>query len=677
MDRGRDRVIDTALRASLAAFDDAALAIIANPGLVRRAHRDVEEGKLRLVSAGDGRAAVEADGELVTVDTSGPRTADCTCKSVAVCRHRIAAVLFLRQPAEAAAAQDHAGGGADGIVAALDLAALERWSGKAGWRAALELMDAATRVELSTNAVAVSFAELEEPVRIPRGQGFDGIVSKAARTRAKAYHAAAVLAARRHFGAAWPETVGDDGDGAADAVEVDRAFLDRVAASLCEVVTLGFTLAPLPLEESLFELSVSSRADSLPRLAAMLRSIAAQVRLRRQRALGFDPDRMLELAATAFALTRALACREPERLTGLAGKVRRDFAPAAPLHLIGCGGERWRTDAGARGVTAWFLEPATGRWLSTTLARGAGQDPAFRPAEAWRVQPMWQSEPLAVLAHARIALEGARRSIDDRLSAHASARATIGTRDMRPDPAGRGVVREWRDLRVAWLRQTGLGLDAVETPVGCLLAPTVIALPYFDDLAQQLVWPVRDTAGAWLALTLDHEEPMAAAIDALEANVRSDWQGMVLVRLTRVGDALGVCPVTLFGNGEAIDLTLWHRSDSHRPDAGAAYLQDWLARLRGNGRRRFVRVPRSGTDAVLATAWRQILDCAETGPALAQSLRDGAGRGIAVHGQRLDNHGLTTLGALMRRAVNPAGMLAAAYGLLVARQQRCGAPLLR
>ncbi len=710
MGRGRDRVIDAALRASLAAFDDAALATLANPGLVRRAHRDVAEGKLRLISTGDGRAAVEADGQLVTLDTRGPRAADCACKSVAVCRHRIAAVLLLRNVEEVAASDGDANGEAEKIVAALDMAALERWSGKANWRAALELMDAATHVEPSANAVAVGFAGLDEPVRILRGQGFDGIVSKVAKTRAKAYHAAAVLAARRHFGSGPPETAADDRDAAPDVVEVDRTFLDRVAASLCEVAALGFNLAPLPLEESLFELSVSSRADSLPRLAAMLRAIAVQVKLRRQRAISFDPDRMLELAATAFALTRALAGGDPERQTGLkhdasgwnqpdascpveprspvganemrynrtsshsalVGKGRRDFALATPLHLIGCGGERWNTDTGARGVTAWFIEPETGRWLSTTLARGAGQDSSFKPAVAWRVQPMWQAEPLAVLAHARIALEGARRSIDDRLSAAASARATIGARDVRPDPAWPGVVREWRDLRAVWLRQTGLGLEAVETPIACLLLPTAIALPYFDDLGQQLVWPVRDVAGEWLALTLDHEESMAAAIEALEENVRSGWQGMVLVRLMRAGDALVARPVTLFGTGAAIDLTLWQRRGSRPAVRGVGIVQDYLARLWGNGGRRFARVPRDATDAVLAAAWRQLLDCAETGPALVQSLR-----GRAAHAERLDSHGLPALAGLMNRAGNAAGMLAAAYGLLVARQQRCKAPLLR
>lgn len=659
-------MIDAALRGSLAPFDDAALAALASPGLVRRARRDIEEGKLRLVSTGEGAAAVEADGQLVTLDSRGPRAADCACKSVAVCRHRIAAVLFLRSLEEATAGEQPAGVEPEDIVTTLDPAALERWAGKANWRAALELLNAATQVEPSANAVAVSFAELEEPVRILRGQGFDGIVSKAAKARAKAYHTAAVLAARNHFGAAPPEAAGEEEDARPGVVEVDRAFLDRVAASLGEVAMLGFNLAPLPIEESLFELSVSSRADSLSRLSAMLRAISAQVRLRRQRALRFDPDRMLELAATAFALTRALAGADPERRTGLAGKVRRDFASAAPFSLIGCGGERWSTDTGARGVTAWFVEPETGRWLSTTLARRAGQDPAFVPAAAWRMQPLWQAEPLAVLAHARIEVEGGRRSADDRLSAPASARATIAAREVRPDPSLPGIVRQWRELRGAWLRQAGLGLEASRAPVACLLAPAGIALPYFDDLAQQLVWPVRDTAGEWLALTLDHEEPAAAAIDALEANVRRGWQGMVLVRLMRAGGALEVHPVTLFGAGETIDLTFWQRPYCVVPK-----------QLRRNGDRHFTRLPRGGTDAVLAAAWRQLLDCAEAGRVVGQSMHGGPNSGIAAHADRLDNHGLPALAELMRQTGNAAGMLAAAYGLLVARQQRCGVPLLR
>jgi len=696
MDRGRDRVIDAALRASLVAFDDAALATLANVGLVRRAHRDVEEGKVALRSAGEGRAAIEADGLLVELDTRGPRAASCACKAASVCRHRIAAVLYLRTLADAPAVEaDQGEAGDDGeaadasapspgnghadsadIVLGLDPAGLERWAGKANWRAARELLGAVIEVEPAAHAIAVTFAELEEPVRILRGQGFDGIVSKAGKARAKAYHTAAVLAARSHFGAAVPELGETPEDAVDDRIEIDTAFLDRVAASLSDVATLGFNLAPLPLEESLFELSVSSRADSLPRLAAMLRVIAAQVRLRRQRALAFDPDRMLELAATSFALVRALAGGDSDRQAGLAGKVRRDFASAAPLHLVGCGGEHWRTDTGARGVTAWFVEPESGTWLSTTLARGAGQDPDFKPIDAWRVQPLWNAEPLAVLAHARIDLAGAQRSADDRLSVPAGARATIAERDVRPDPAWPGVVRCWRDLRGAWLRQTGLGLEARDAAAACLIAPGETGLPYFDDLAQQLVWPVRDAEGEWLALTLDQDESLATTIEALEANASRGWKGMILVRLRRVGGTLAVSPLTLFADESVIDLTFWRpRHDAVR-GGGRAGVRDWLGRPRRNGGRRFARYPRDGTDAALAEAWRQLLDTAEAGPTLTRSLSGGPSS-LAAHADRLDGRGFPTLAGLMRQAGDARGMLVAAYGLLVARQQRCGAPLLR
>ena len=86
---------DPGLRESLAAFDDEALATLANPGLVRRAHRDVADGKVRLVAREQGMVVVEDDGQRVSLDARGPKAADCACRSIAICRHRIAAVIFV------------------------------------------------------------------------------------------------------------------------------------------------------------------------------------------------------------------------------------------------------------------------------------------------------------------------------------------------------------------------------------------------------------------------------------------------------------------------------------------------------------------------------------------------------------------------------------------------------
>ncbi len=112
------------------------------------------------------------------------------------------------------------------------------------------------------------------------------------------------------------------------AVEVDAAFLNVCMTSLGEVAALGFQPRAAAARGSLFELSVSSRADSLPRLAAMLRAIAAQPRLRRQRALSFDPDRMLELAATAL---RCCGRWRPPIRSGASGWPARCGAISHPL----------------------------------------------------------------------------------------------------------------------------------------------------------------------------------------------------------------------------------------------------------------------------------------------------------------------------------------------------------
>lgn len=690
-------MIDPALSASLAAFDDAALATLANPGLVRRAHRDVAEGKVRLMSAAPGQAEVEADGHCVVIDTKGPKAAPCACKSAAICRHRLAAVIFLRDgavgtddpgpPDGGNVAAGEGAGDAQAVPAmaapapapALDPASilapmtpepLMKWAGKAAWRAALEIAPAATAVEPSAQSIAVTFPELDGPVLILRGQGLDGIVSKASKARLKAYHAAAVLAARAHFGEGIPSAPPEgEAEGPLDRgpALLDPAFLARVAAALEEAAMLGMNLAPLPVEEALFALSVSSRADALPRLAAILRGIAAQMRLRRARALEFDPDRMLELAATAFALVRALERGEPERRAGLAGKARRAFIEAEPLDLVGCGAERWTTPTGARGVTAWFMDRHTAAWYSTTLARGPGQDPGFHPREAWQAQPYWNSEPLAVLSHAAFTLAQAGLSADRRLSAPAAATATIRERKFRPDAASPGVVHDWSALHAGWMAQVGLGIDAVEEAAAALIAPSAIAPAFFDDLAQQLIWPVRDVAGRWLALTLDHEEPVSAAIEALEANVRTGWQGMVLVRLAREGERLMARPVTLLGAGDPVDLTLWQR-----PWRETAPVRDWFARLRTGAARPFAVQPRSATDKALAQAWRLCIDLAEVGPSLARSLD--AQRG--AHAERLERFGLARLAAQLRAADDSAGLLAAAYGLMLARQGRCAPTML-
>lgn len=683
-------MVDPALQAAMAVFDDGALAALANVGLVRRARRDVEEGKVALLSVEGTTAVVAADGHDVAIDQRGPRAASCACKAATVCRHRIAAVLLLQglEPTTGASADtaDLMPPDSDAdprqIIEAIPLATIEKWAGKAALRAAIDLIERAGDLSITSNAIAVTIDGLDEPVRILRGQGPDGIVSKAAKGLQKAYHAAAVLAAHRHFGSELPLAASEQSAAVeAKPLSIDVTFLAQVAAALRDCVALGFNLAPLSLEESLFMLSVSSRADHLPRLAAMLRAIAAQLRLRRQRALAFDPDRQLELLAHARRLVDLLGRdeRDAARLPTLIGTLRRDYVPSEPLQLIGCGGERWRTAAGARGVTAWFYDAEAARFLSVSNARGPGQDPNFSLVDAWETLSHWQSRPLKTLAHARITLSSAGVTEDGRLSSPAAARAIIAEENVQPQSDWSIAIDAWQQLQARFIAQSGFGLDSNSAAQVFLIAPHAQAAPYFDDLAQQLVWPLRDHSGTWLGLTLDHQEHGSPAIEALEAALRGGWQGSALVRVARQGDGLAVTPMVLFGGTEPIDLSFGPR---RQPTYSAAHtaapplrsgVSQWIDRLRNRQGTAFVRTPPGIAAAAIVATWRLLLDYVDVGPAMGASFVDL----FAAQAARLEAVGLPTVAALLRSVADADSLLTASYAVTLARQQQSSLPLLR
>lgn len=663
------------LSRALQAFGDQALATLANPGLLRRAQRDLESGKIALEAIEGGTARISVDGQVVELGAAGPGAASCDCPAAGVCRHRIGAVLFLRDfdagsQAEAAPPQAPPADPQQ-IVAAISLEEARRFAGRPGWRAAFELLAEVAGVEVADSSLSVTFAGLDDPVLILRGQGMEGVVSKAAKAKKKPYHAAALIAARRHFG--FPEEVFEADDQAAAAppgpAPPDPEFLRRVQQALADCAQLGFNLAPEPLEESLFELSVSSRADALPRLAAILRGIAAQMRLKRARSFEFDAARMLELLATAFALSRAVSEIDPTApdFALLAGQVRRDYVPAKAIELLGCGADAWRSTVGARGVTVYFLHEQCGVFYSVSLARGAGQDPTFEPQQAFRHQAIWQAGPLETLAHARIRLTGAGVAEGGRLSAGKDVRAEILEAEAQPHTEGPHVHSDWEELHAALALGFGLGVAATGQAQTVLLAPTDSAKPQFDELAQRLVWPVRDTAGRWLALTLDHDERSNRAISRLEEQLRTGWRGMLLARAMQEGERIALSPVTLFGRGAPTDLSIGPVLSGRREEKD---FLGWLRRLRP-GQSLTQQQPSQSARAVEA-AWKHVLDRLEAGPQLAPLLDDKR----AAHAGRLTDYGMSRLGELVIKAEDAEALIVAAYALLVARQQRIELPLL-
>lgn len=682
----------TLLRA-LAVFDDATLQALASKGLLRRARRDLEAGKARVEAVEADRVQVAVDGQTVTVDSGGPASADCSCPADGVCRHRLTAVLMLRDQAVASAATAPVRAAALEPQAApptepaarvraelveLGVAGVQRWAGKAATRAACELLAAAPAPAIETDGTAllVTLSETVPAVRFLAGQGLDGSVSKASAARRKPIHAAAALAVLRQQApdsfdpAPQPQSQSPDDTG----VELpEPGFVQQVKAALADCARTGLSLSPQVLEERLFALAVSSRADALPRLSGLLRTLAAGIDDRRAGRPGFDPRAFLRLAADAAALTAAIERLRPGgRLDArpLLGDLRQTYRPLGDLDLYGCGSQLWRTAAGARGVTAWFYAPALDRWFSAGVARTAGQDGAFDPRASWLRHALWGAGPLAKIDRARIRLSAAAASAGGRLSTTKDSRALI-----EPwAPAQQGLAwpvcfDDWRALQDQLQQQFSPGLNARVEPLPLLLRPTESARAWFDQLDQRLVWPLRDRNGSWLAATLDQADSEAAAAEVEALSTRPI--GLVCALARPAESALRLVPLSYTLNDGAAE---WHNlgmEGTGRHSSDPPPKPGLLRRARDQASALLNR-PSALRPADTASPTSEVLDDALDALQMWSEVGNGALERIGRAARRLDDAGLALPSAALGRVTaadprsRPGRVLAAVYLLQLA-----------
>ncbi|VIO75998.1 SWIM zinc finger family protein [Bradyrhizobium ivorense] len=560
----------TKLISLYAQIDDATLEAMTSKGIVRRARTDAANVQFETIGADEIVGKIE--GATVRLDDKGLAKARCSCPAATTCRHRIAVVLALRtqggeQPAAPAVEIDW-----PARLAGFDRKTLQSAVGKTGLREAMRLFALADAVTVEPGPLSLKVAmrsKAEEiEVAIP-GQGeFSAIASGLPERRRPAGHAAAILAARRHFGQESIEL--DDADATAEPKEFapDGPLLEAMQDSVRRAYAQGFAVPSRALEERLMLLAVSSRAEAMPRLSASLRRIAEGLEQRRLRNVNHDPVELLREIAFAHALLHALSqTKEDARLRRLAGTVRAEYEPIGDVDLVGLGAAMFETITGAVGVTGHFVEPATGRRFTATLARSTAHDTRFDPRDAYRTQAVW-GHTLARLSSSTFRLSGAQASATGRLSLSQSSRAE----QVAPFKPSRDPVAAWaQDLdaplaglaHLSWpmlgghlARAFAPSLDApplAAEPV--VLLPSRIAPLVFDDLTQRLRWPLMDASGSWISLTLDHDDDGrglgARRIAALEAALgdAGNKRPFAIVALARPeAGKLVLEPIALWGD---------------------------------------------------------------------------------------------------------------------------------
>lgn len=530
-------------------YDDTALEVLANAGLLRRAAKDVEAGKLRWLENDDQGGLIEADDQQVRLNAGGVEGARCTCPASSCCKHILAAVLWLREQAAAPAQQEEQSDEDAALheALALDPQQLQKLAGKAATRKARLWFETLGEINPQSHGrrLTILLPALACEVSYLAGGGFAGMLSESRESERKALHLAALALLFKTRGQAW-DWPADSTIETADPLQLnlaERELLASIEQLLQELLHQGLSHASPPSAMQLRMLNLSARTEGLPRLAAELRTLGGQIGRLVARDDHVSERETLVQMARVHALIAALQRADGARLPTLRGRQRRDYQNGDSLELLPLGAHWWTTPGGARGLTMAFWDLHDAEVREVSLARPNNSDPSFRRDAVWSHLALWKSTPRQ-LCQTPLRLSEPRLAEDGRLAAHGDTRGEALPRwkanDPRLDELG---VGNWSQLRE--LLEGSAALSA-ELPLSLLLRPARCQEVTLDEEQQLLSWALEDDQGENLVLELPCTAQLRERLDNLERaqKARKDIRA-VLVRPSLDGQRRRLEPLAL------------------------------------------------------------------------------------------------------------------------------------
>jgi SWIM zinc finger len=529
---GEGDVVKNEIIRQLAAFDDEALALLANKGLVRRAAKDLEKGTAVVIESDDAETLrVRVEDVTVTFDAGGPAKARCGCPARENCRHVIMACLWLKaQPVEEAVA-------APAASDPLTWKSLVRWCGKRVALAGAELRP----YEIASDGkwFVVRFPEIGETVRLLPDNPLATALCTCKTEACK--HAAGALIV---FGKIEVEAEAPAPPPATQPPRTRAEVLESTMNLFAELLTIGLSQLSDSTRQRLATLAVSAHGVDLPRLSLALRSIADDVRLMLARDARWDSSRLFLSLARTYALCHALQHSGIAR-PDLEGAHRSCYEDVRSLDAYGLGAYKWQTASGYRGLTLLFWSPSANDWLTWSDARPASQQ--FDPEARLFGEPPWQGAGSPCeLSRSHVRLTHARKNGQNRLSSSSKTTALpVDATVPRWLDFGTRAFDDWPALRAyaATTQPVGLELSRPNATF-VVLRSSDWGKPVFDPLHQQLRRPILDVNGDELTMVAQFREGDERAVRALETLRPSKAKIWGVVARLTVGSELLLWPIS-------------------------------------------------------------------------------------------------------------------------------------
>ena len=508
----------SALHEALQAADEAYLVGMSNRGIYKRAVKDLESVQ-PTVEYVDDAAQVSISGEVCTLrDPLWEST--CSCPSRSVCRHLIAAILYLRDHAEDTPEPAPEGEPAqtpeepapaelpEELRTALigySAPQLERAFGSQK-KALLPVLG---DILLQENSILS--ASLPDGTAVRLIHPIEGSTCSCHSKTLCAHKAAVIAAWQMHEGLLSAEDfIKEITALPAEETAAIRACAKENNARLSDVLEWGLVRLPESMAEHLEAAAVRSHALRMADAERMMREIGAQLEnYRSRRALFRTEDFLQKLTRTAHSMERLQTDTLTEESLGQFRKSYEDYPGDLELLPIG---QRQVFGEEYAGTVYYFLnldENAPERFLSFSDLR-----PVFYDTVAARrtaVMPWGAAVTMNTLMHSKMTLVGAKVS-GGKLSSSSKTQIASRTKAQLDCPAVRSLIHD--DFRELALWLSGRGME--ETQRLCFVHPAKCIRSVFDKHTQALRMTMADAAGNTVDVCMNYRKELKTVIEELE-----------------------------------------------------------------------------------------------------------------------------------------------------------------
>ena len=540
------------LAAALAAADEDYLIGLCNKGTVNRAKKDLA-ALAQPEATAEGDEMVVRLGDVVCRIRAPLGESGCSCPSSGICRHRIAAILWLRQQT----GPDEGGGptAASSDFAQLRVFPAEKLVRQLGAKRVADLLVRQAGGEGAAISAGGSTIVVELPWRAVTVRLLEPLEHSSCSCHSQSFcvhKAEALLAWQLQTGVTDPAALRalcppEDGRDP----EAVRRVCREVRQSLAAQLATGLSRLPPEARETVERLAALAHTAGLPSLERALRALHEEYTACFARSAAFRDSMCLARFGRAFDLAGALEAADEEVLYTLAGSFRDEYRPVGRLELYLLGLRAVAGRSGYEGTVYYFWEREAHRFYTYADLR-----PAYYEEGARRRKDtvLWKLPcTLRQAWNCALDLDGARVNNDGGLSSTGQCSAVLLGRQ----PPVSMVPQSEIYTDFSRLLAERSAPRAPERKRLALVRPARCEPQEYDRVRQTFCLRLVDTAGRDLWVEVRYKETEQAVVQTLERFAgrlrrRPDTAAVFFGSVYREGDRLKLYPIELFDDWEAV-----------------------------------------------------------------------------------------------------------------------------